>query len=58
MGDEYSLVMDLLCCALPLIFFLLCVALHLTYTYHGAYPSIEHRVIAPPPMNLVRVESN
>ena len=57
-GDEYLLVMDLLCCALPLVFFLLCVALYLMYTYHGAYPSIEHRVISPPPMNLVGVECN
>ena len=51
--DEYSVVMDWLQCSLS--FSLLHSAIQCV---HSACSSIRHHVAAPPPMDLVRVESN
>ena len=52
-GDEYSVVMGWLRCSLS--FSLLRLAIQCV---HGAQSSIRHHLVAPPPMNLVMVESN
>ena len=52
-GDEYSVVMGWLRCSLS--FSLLRSAIQYV---RGARSSIRHYVVAPPPMDLVRVESN
>ena len=52
-GDKYSVVMGWLRCSLS--FSLLRSAIQCV---HGARSSIQHYVVAPPPMDLVRVESN
>ena len=51
--DKYSLVMGWLQCFLS--FSLLCSA---NQCVHGACSLIWHHVVAPPPMDLVRLESN
>ena len=50
-GDGYLVVMGWLRCSLS--FSLLCSAIHCV---HGARASIRHHFVAPPPMDLVRVE--
>ena len=52
-GDEYSIVMGWLQCSLS--FSLLRSAIQCV---RGARSSIRHYIEAPPPMDLVRVESN
>ena len=52
-GDDYSIVMGWLRCSLS--FSLLCSAIQ---CIRGARSSIGHYVSAPPPMDLVRKESN
>ena len=52
-GDEYSVIMGWLWCSLS--FSLLHSAIQCV---RGARSSIRHHVVAPPPMDLVRVESN
>ena len=51
--DEYSVAIDWLQCSLS--FSLLCSAVQYVC---GAHLLIRHHVVAPPPMDLVRVESN
>ena len=52
-GDEYSVVMGWLQCSLS--FSLLHSAIQCVW---GTRSSFQHHVAAPPPMDLVRVESN
>ena len=52
-GDEYSIIMGWLRCSLS--FSLLRSAIQCV---RGARSSIRHYIQAPPPMDLVRVESN
>ena len=53
MGDEYLVAMGWLRCSLLLSLLRLAIQ-----CVRGACSLIRHHVVAPPPMDLVRVESN